>query len=99
MLIATGIMLGFVLVVMVGESAQELQQAGWLMVTPIHIAIPDWMGLWFALFPNVQGIVAQVLAGAFVVGSYVIARDMRAKRPFRHVEPTSTGTIGQRQAV
>jgi high-affinity iron transporter len=33
MLVATGMLLGFVLLVMVGESVQELQLAGWL---PAH---------------------------------------------------------------
>src|SRR5439155_24222466 len=49
MLVATGIMLGGVLLVMVGESAQELQQAGWITTTPIPgaasvISRPPWLG-------------------------------------------------------
>lgn len=71
MLIWTGILLGVVLLVMVGESVQEMQQAGWLSATPIGVAFPAWVGMWFAVFPNVQGLVAQALAAALVVGSYV----------------------------
>ena len=73
MLIATGVMLGFVLVVMVGESVQELQLAGWMSVTPLNVPIPAWMGLWFALFPTVEGILAQVIAALLVIGSYELA--------------------------
>ncbi|MGA9859394.1 MAG: FTR1 family protein, partial [Solirubrobacteraceae bacterium] len=62
MLVATGIMLGFVLLVMVGESVQELQQAGWIGTTPIGVSVPGWMSLWFSVFPNVETIIAQVLA-------------------------------------
>jgi high-affinity iron transporter len=83
MLVATGIMLGFVLLVMVGESVQELQQAGWIGTTPIHAAIPGWMGLWFSIFPNVQTIGAQVVAAALVIGSYFLAQELRVRRPRR----------------
>jgi high-affinity iron transporter len=86
MLVTTGIMLGFVLLVMVGESVQELQQAGWIATTPLHIAIPGWMGLWFSVFPNVQTVAAQAFAGAFVIGSYFLAQELRVRRPRRRGE-------------
>lgn len=70
MLVVTGVLLGAVLLVMVGESVQEMQQAGWLATTPVHLAVPAWMGLWFSVFPNVQGLTAQALAAVLVIGSY-----------------------------
>lgn len=73
MLVATGILLGIVLLVMVGEEAQEMQLAGWLHTTPIHLYIPDWAGLWFSVFPTVQTLAAQALAAALVIGSYFAA--------------------------
>jgi high-affinity iron transporter len=79
MLIVTGILLGLVLLVMVGEQAQEMQLAGWLPTTTVPSlshAIPTWVGLWFAVFPTVQTLTAQLLAAAFVLGSYVAARRM-----------------------
>jgi high-affinity iron transporter len=81
MLVATGILLGFVLVVMVGEGVQEMQLAGWLPVTGVAIGIPGWMGTWFALFPTVETLAAQLLAAGFVVGSYYLAEHMRVRRP------------------
>ena len=83
MLIVTGVLLGVVLVVMVGESAQELQLAGWLPTTTIPVAIPGWLGLWFAVFPTVESLAAQALAAALVIGSYVVAEEIRVKRPRR----------------
>ena len=71
------------LVVMVGESVQEMQLAGWLPTTSIGIALPGWMGLWFAIFPTVEGIAAQVLAAGLVVGSYAVARELKVHRPRR----------------
>jgi high-affinity iron transporter len=77
MLVFTGVMLGLVLLVMVGEQAQEMQLARWLPTTPIvpleHV-IPGWMGLWFAVFPTVETLGAQLLAAALVVGSFFLAR-------------------------
>jgi high-affinity iron transporter len=76
MLVFTGVMLGVVLLVMVGEQAQEMQLARWLPTTPIDgLAIPEWMGLWFAVFPTVETLAAQLLAAALVVGSYFLARE------------------------
>lgn len=86
MLVLTGIMLGVVLLVMVGESVQEMQLAGWLPTTTIGVPIPGWLGLWFALFPNVQGLVAQALAALVVIGSYVAAGYVRVRLPQRRGE-------------
>src|SRR5438094_263726 len=77
MLITTGILLGVVLLVMVGEQAQEMQLAHWISTTPIDSLkpyIPPWMGLWFAVFPTVETLVAQLIAAVLVIGSYFAAR-------------------------
>jgi high-affinity iron transporter len=82
MLVLTGIMLGFVLLVMVGEQAQEMQLAGWIRTTQIDSlanVIPPWMGLWFAVFPTVQTLAAQALASVLVIGSYFAARYYSAR--------------------
>jgi high-affinity iron transporter len=81
MLVLTGVMLGVVLIVMVGESVQEMQLAGWLPTTTVPLAIPGWVGLWLAVFPTVEGLVAQVLAAALVLGSYFGAEYLRVRRP------------------
>ncbi|HEX9369292.1 MAG TPA: FTR1 family protein [Vicinamibacterales bacterium] len=78
MLVLTGVMLGLVMLVMVGEQAQEMQLANWLPTTPIAALsrfIPDWMGLWFAVFPTAETLAAQAVAAALVVGSYYLARE------------------------
>src|SRR6184192_3501949 len=77
MLITTGILLGVVLLVMVGEQAQEMQLAQWISTTPINSLkdyMPPWMGLWFAVFPTVETLVAQLIAAVLVIGSYYAAR-------------------------
>jgi high-affinity iron transporter len=81
MLVVTGVLLGVVLIVMVGESVQEMQLAGWLPTTTIPLAVPGWVGLWFAVFPTVEGLAAQLLAGALVIGSYYGAEYVKVRRP------------------
>jgi high-affinity iron transporter len=75
MLVLTGVMLGGVLLVMVGEQAQEMQLAQWLTTTPIASLrfLPAWAGLWFAVFPTVETLAAQGLALVLVLGSYLLA--------------------------
>lgn len=83
MLVATGIMLGVVLLVMVGEQVQEMQLAHWLPTTVIPVLdgrVPDWMGLWFSVFPTVETLAGQVLAAALVLGSYFVARQRVVRR-------------------
>jgi high-affinity iron transporter len=74
MLVLTGILLGAVLFVMVGESVQEMQLAGWISTTTINVHMPDWLNLWFAVYPSVESLASQVFAVGFVVGSYFLAR-------------------------
>jgi len=79
MLIATGALLGVVLLVMVGEQAQEMQLAHWIRTTPIpwlENVVPAWAGMWFAVFPTYETMIAQLLAAVLVIGSYFIARRM-----------------------
>ena len=81
MLITTGILLGVVLLVMVGEQAQEMQLAHWISRTEIPwlaSALPAWVGMWFAVFPTYETLIAQGLAALLVVGSYYAARRMGA---------------------
>jgi len=74
MLVLTGVMLGAVLIVMVGESVQEMQQAGWCSATSVGIQMPDWLNTWFAIFPTAESLGSQLFAAIFVVGSYYLAR-------------------------
>jgi high-affinity iron transporter len=77
MLITTGILLGIVLLVMVGEQAQEMQLAHWISTTTIASlvpVIPKWMGLWFSVYPTYETLIAQGIAAVLVVGSYYAAR-------------------------
>jgi high-affinity iron transporter len=82
MLVLTGVLLGIVLLVMVGEQAQEMQLAHWLPTTTIPWlvgVIPAWLKMWFAVFPTVETLAAQVLAAGLVLGSYAVVRHQVAR--------------------
>jgi high-affinity iron transporter len=79
MLITTGVLLGVVLLVMVGEQVQEMQLAHWISTTPIPSlapVIPKWAGLWFSVYPTYETLIAQGIAAVLVVGSYYAARKL-----------------------
>src|SRR5437879_5464398 len=84
MLITTGVLLGVVLLVMVGEQAQEMQLAHWISTTPIAWLvpmIPRWMGVWFSVFPTYETLIAQFIAAVLVIGSYYAARHFGGAPP------------------
>jgi high-affinity iron transporter len=87
LLIITGVMLLFVLLVSVGEEVNEMQLAGWIGTTEIHwLQIPGWMGTWFSLFNNWETFIGQFVALAIVLGSYLAAQYMRVWGPRRRGE-------------
>ena len=81
MLIVTGVLIGFVLVVMVGQTARTMQGTGWLSITPVDLDLPYWAGLWFGVYPTWETIGAQIAAFAFVIGSYAWRRRSRYEAP------------------
>jgi high-affinity iron transporter len=106
MLVLTGVLLGFVLVVMAGEQAQEMQLAHWLPTTEIPWlkgVFAPWMGLWFSLFPTVETLAMQAGASALVLGSYLLGRapERRKQRAERRQKSPAPGSfakgIGERK--
>jgi high-affinity iron transporter len=98
MLIATGLLITWVLVVMVGTTVQTMQKVGWVAVTPIDgVELPYWAGLWLGVFPTWQGVLAQGAALVFVLGSYVAAEHLRRRRRARLVVATA-GAVREAEA-
>src|SRR5256714_7515697 len=101
MLITTGVLLGMVLLVMVGEQAQEMQLARWISTThigPLANIIPPWMGMWFAVFPTVETLVAQLIAAFLVIGSYYAARRFGGTAP-ESTEPVQEARVEANTAI
>lgn len=90
MLILTGIMIGAVLLVMVGNTVHILQVIGWLPTHPIRaLTLPYWFGIWFGTYATWEGLGAQLGAAVFVIGSYFLAeRKHKRSVPSRAVPHT-----------
>jgi high-affinity iron transporter len=81
MLILTGAMVTWVLVVMVGTTVQIMQTVGWMPVSPIAgLRLPYWSGLWFGLYPTWEGALLQIGSVVFVIGCYLGAEALRKRR-------------------
>ncbi|MCL6632374.1 MAG: iron permease [Alicyclobacillus herbarius] len=93
MLVFTGMMLGVVLEIMVGEQVNEMQAAHWLPTHTIPIFIPDWLGTWFSVFNNWENMIAQALAAVFVIGSFYAAQMDRFKPQRTQGRGTATGEL------
>jgi high-affinity iron transporter len=83
MLVLTGVLLGLVLVVMTGGTALTFQDLGWLPSTPLPFEMPGWLGSWFEIYGTYETIACQLAAAILVVGSYVLAEQMKVRRPAR----------------
>jgi high-affinity iron transporter len=102
MLITTGLLLGIVLLVMVGEQAQEMQLAHWIPTTPIAWLagrIPAWVSMWFAVFPTRETMIAQLIAAVVVIGSYYAARRLGGGAMAESPEPVQEAQAEAREAI
>ncbi|HEY2718716.1 MAG TPA: FTR1 family protein, partial [Solirubrobacteraceae bacterium] len=80
MLIATGVLIGLVLAVMVGTTVHSLQGLGWVPNTPTGFQLELWWGQWLGVYATWEGIGAQLLALLVVYGSYALARALQMRR-------------------
>ncbi len=102
MLVATGVLIGGVLLVMVGKTVHVVQLVGWLPTGPIPgVSVPYWLGAWFGVYPTWEGAGLQLAAAALVIGSYFLAEAMRKRRLALHLGATAASEAppaGPRQA-
>src|SRR5438105_29917 len=99
---ATGLVAVIVLLVIVGEQAREMQLAHWIPATEISFLknyMPPWMGLWFAVFPTTETLIAQFTAALLVVGSYYAARHFGGGAPPESAEPVQEARVEANAAI
>jgi high-affinity iron transporter len=83
MLIATGVIVGIVLVVMIGGTALSFADLGWIPRDETPFDVPAWLGAWFEIYPIWETLAAQMLAAVLVVASYYVAKRMKTGTPLR----------------
>ena len=86
MLVLTGVLLAVVLVVMTGGTALTFQDLGWLPSTELPFTMPTWLGAWFEVYGTYETIACQLVAALLVVGSYVLAEQVKVRRATRRGE-------------
>ena len=60
-------------------------------MAPIEgVQLPYWAGIWLGIYPTWQGVAAQIAAASFVVGSYLAAEHVRARRRRRVLASVAT---------
>ena len=91
MLIATGVLIGLVLAVMVGTTVHTLQGLGWVASSGTGFHLQLWWGQWLGVFPTWQGIGAQLAALLVVYGSYALARALQQQRRRRVMRAQAPG--------
>jgi high-affinity iron transporter len=92
MLIATGILIGLVLAIMVGTTIHNLQGLGWIPTTPAGFRLGLGWGRSLGLYPNWQGIAGQLASLLIVYGSYSLARAFQHRRVRRATAGASLRT-------
>lgn len=90
MLIVTGIMIGAVLLIMVGKTVHVLQLLGWMPAHLFDFTFPYWAGMWFGLYATWEGLALQAVAGAVVIGSYLLAEGMKKHNREQAHQPAAT---------
>ena len=91
MLVITGVLIGGVLLVMVGNTIHTMQAVGWLPISPVgSLSLPYWMGLWLGIFPTWETICGQSAAALFVTGSYFLAEHQQTQRVRRRERNRAT---------
>jgi high-affinity iron transporter len=80
MLIATGVLIGLVLAVMVGTTVHTMQGLGWMPSSATGFRLDLWTGQWLGLYPTWEGIAAQLTSLLITYGSYAVARALQRRR-------------------
>ena len=92
MLVMTGILVGAVLLQMVGMTVHAWQRVGWLPVSFVQgLTLPRWLGIWLGIYPVWEGLLAQLAAGAFVIGTYYLAEAQQKRERDQRVQQSQHG--------
>ena len=81
---------------MVGGTALTFHELGWLPSTPLPFATPDWLGSWFEIYGTYETIACQHRRRDRRVGSYVLAEQMKVRRPAKRGAPVARAPSGRR---
>jgi high-affinity iron transporter len=80
LLIVTGLLVVSIMVTFSGSTVRLFQTVGWLPIDPIpHVQIPNWVSLWFGLYPSWQGVLIPLAMLGYVGGAWLLTRWLSAR--------------------
>jgi high-affinity iron transporter len=75
LLVFTGVLVVSIMVTFMGSAVRLFQTVSWLPVHPLaHLTLPNWLGVWFGLYPSWEGLLIPPLALVYVAGAWLYAK-------------------------
>jgi high-affinity iron transporter len=86
LLVVTGVLVVSIMVTFLGSAVRLFQTVGWLPVHPLPgLNMPNWVGVWFGLYPSWEGLLIPPLALVYVGGAWlylkITAKSTQEKYP------------------
>ena len=75
MLVFTGVLVVSIMVTFLGSAVRLFQTVSWLPVHPLpHVTLPNWLGVWFGIYPSWEGLLIPPLALVYVAGAWLYSK-------------------------
>ncbi len=86
LLVVTGVLVVSIMTTFLGSAVRLFQTVSWLPVHPLPgLHLPNWVGVWFGLYPSWEGLLIPPLALIYVGGAWlymkIATRAAQAKMP------------------
>ncbi len=97
LLVVTGLLVVSIMVTFLGSAVRLFQTVGWLPVHPLPgLNLPNWVGVWFGLYPSWEGLLIPPLALVYVGGAWLYlkltSRRAQEKAPLASAAKTSVSS-------
>jgi high-affinity iron transporter len=75
LLVFTGALVVSIMVTFLGSAVRLFQTVSWLPVHPLpHLTLPNWLGVWFGIYPSWEGLLIPPLALVYVGGAWLYTK-------------------------
>jgi high-affinity iron transporter len=75
LLVITGVLVVSIMVTFLGSAVRLFQTVGWLPVHPLPgVNLPNWLGVWFGIYPSWEGVLIPPLALVYVGGAWLYTK-------------------------
>ena len=100
LLVVTGVLVVSIMVTFLGSAVRLFQTVSWLPVHPLPgLNLPNWLGVWFGLYPSWEGLLIPPLALVYVGGAWLYLRltAKRAQEKIAAAEPPVPAVTNRRE--